>query len=480
MLCTAHLGLPVVPPWAAKSFMVVGAGVAGLTAALELALAGHTVKIYEASQRVGGRVETYREPELGWLSELGAMRLPLDVHPILNTYVRRRFRLPVGEFINDLPDYTIMMLNGRQGVTTAFAQRNPSCFGFGTTPAERHLTPGQLWAKAIEPILDIAATLGWDHVMDQYDEFSVYSYLFNQGISIPAINYIALVLNLESNLFTAIAESVRDAAIINDSVRFYHIVGGNDQLPHSLAAACLAVPGNRCSIFFNRTVAAVDISSDGITAPSAASSVKVVWYDSNDELMAHPPPKARARVAETYNQVILATTAAALRTMDLQPALAFVHKRTALRQLHYDCASKVVLNFAQQWWRQAPFHLTGGHSITDSAVRFVFYFNFNRTTPKDQPGSILASYTWSQDALLWQSLPDETAKRLALLGLIAREPPHPNPHRVTLHIGPCEALVPRSIRTRCVRLVYSDAGDQPQGHSDRIRRPCIWTRAFHR
>src|SRR3569623_1663897 len=42
-------------PGKGRSVVVLGAGVAGLTAALRLQKAGYTVTVYEASQRIGGR-----------------------------------------------------------------------------------------------------------------------------------------------------------------------------------------------------------------------------------------------------------------------------------------------------------------------------------------------------------------------------------------------------------------------------------------
>jgi monoamine oxidase len=57
-----------------KKIIVVGAGLAGLTAAFELTEAGHVVTVLEARMRPGGRVHTLREPFADDLyAEAGAM-----------------------------------------------------------------------------------------------------------------------------------------------------------------------------------------------------------------------------------------------------------------------------------------------------------------------------------------------------------------------------------------------------------------------
>ncbi|XP_053376963.1 putative L-amino-acid oxidase YobN [Mercenaria mercenaria] len=60
-----------------RHVIIVGAGMAGLSAAYELAQIGHKVTILEVQSRVGGRVKTIREGFTeGLHSEAGAMRLP--------------------------------------------------------------------------------------------------------------------------------------------------------------------------------------------------------------------------------------------------------------------------------------------------------------------------------------------------------------------------------------------------------------------
>jgi monoamine oxidase len=79
---------------------IIGAGMAGLVAAWLLQRAGFSVKVYEASQRVGGRVRTLREGfSSGLYAEAGAMRIP--DHHILTKYLCDLFKLELVEFPED-------------------------------------------------------------------------------------------------------------------------------------------------------------------------------------------------------------------------------------------------------------------------------------------------------------------------------------------------------------------------------------------
>src|SRR5438094_9535685 len=81
--------LPIITATVApKKILIIGAGMAGLSAGYELSQAGHDVTILEARMRPGGRVHTLREPFSGGLSaEAGAARLP-DTRELTLKYVK--------------------------------------------------------------------------------------------------------------------------------------------------------------------------------------------------------------------------------------------------------------------------------------------------------------------------------------------------------------------------------------------------------
>ena len=73
---------------APKKIIIIGAGMAGLSAGYELTQAGHDVTILEARNRPGGRVQTLREPfSDGLFAEAGAARIP-DNHDLTLKYVK--------------------------------------------------------------------------------------------------------------------------------------------------------------------------------------------------------------------------------------------------------------------------------------------------------------------------------------------------------------------------------------------------------
>jgi monoamine oxidase len=126
----ARQGLPPRegPP---KRVVIVGAEMARLVAAWELARAGHEPVVLEARARVGGRVHTLREPFTdGLYAEAGAMRIP-RTHDLTLAYCER-FGLRLSPFTMNNPR-AYVYLGGRRW-RLGEVQSNPACLLFTLTP----------------------------------------------------------------------------------------------------------------------------------------------------------------------------------------------------------------------------------------------------------------------------------------------------------------------------------------------------------
>jgi monoamine oxidase len=98
-----------------RRVVIVGAGLAGLTAALELREAGHDVTILEARTQPGGRVRTLRAPFADGLhAELGAARIP-DTHTFTLKYIRE-FGLELAPF-QPADGRSVMFPRGARGAS---------------------------------------------------------------------------------------------------------------------------------------------------------------------------------------------------------------------------------------------------------------------------------------------------------------------------------------------------------------------------
>src|SRR5690606_37856696 len=146
-----------------RHVVIVGAGIAGLTAGLLLKQAGHRVTILEAQNRLGGRIYTYHGFPGKMYGEFGAMRFPRQ-HRLGQHLIHERFQLKTAPF-GMVDEDTFIYLNHTALRRSLF---KPGEAGYILPEAELEMLPADLLRSAVQPLIDLMAEEdGWERLVAQ-------------------------------------------------------------------------------------------------------------------------------------------------------------------------------------------------------------------------------------------------------------------------------------------------------------------------
>ncbi|KAH8988376.1 flavin-containing amine oxidoreductase-domain containing protein [Lactarius akahatsu] len=387
------------------SIGIVGAGMAGLYAALLLRRAGHQVHIFEGADRIGGRVHThYFSEEENQYFEAGAMRIPHSpFQGILFDLIKhvQSFQLPSDKRVDLIP-YRItspgnfVYINRCRPDDLDASSVTPRSLGW-PLPADRKeefqdRSAGELMLEAVGPLLQKLEgnfVGGFNEICQEFDNFSFRFYL-NFVLRWPndVIDFVETVTS-QTNQFSLSVTEIMMEYIDFSTKEWSTIAHGMSRLP--LAMAHLV--GYR-NISLNSRVSGIRHESDGRVTVSVLS--------------------CKGAVEATFDRVIMAIPPPALRMIADRPAWS-EKKELAIRSIHFESLFKMGLRFKTRFWERVgeiPCH--GGQSTTDLPIRWIVYPS--NGIGEDGPGVLLV-YSWMTDADAWLPLTTEERKSLALANL---------------------------------------------------------------
>lgn len=310
-----------------KKVIVIGAGLAGLSAAYELQRAGHDVIILEAQLRVGGRVSTLRDFfSDGLYAELGATFVN-DVHDLTIKY-SKLFNLELVPANNKLP--SVYQLRGKRYVNKGVVD-----WKLNLSADERKLSLDDLWGKYFSPVVtemgDPSAADWSDSAFRKYNDITVAEFLRKRGASADAITLMMLGYDAD---FGDAYQMLRDAALHRNQKGEFSIKGGNDQLPKAFAAKLSDKILYGCPV--------VKIGYD-------AKQVRVTFLQSG------------AAQTIAADRLICAVPFTLLRRIEITPKFS-PEKQQAIEQMSYLSVSRVFLQSRKRFWINEG---TSGVAATD-------------------------------------------------------------------------------------------------------------------
>lgn len=333
---------------APKKIIIIGAGLAGLSAAYELTQSRHDVTVLEARTRPGGRVYTLREPFAdGLYNEAGAAYIP-DSHDWTMRYIEL-FDLPLDPIV---PSKLASIFYVRGNRIRSKPGENTE-WPLDLISEEKRLGLAGMRRKYVESVVKEvggAAALDWPpEGLKKYDRISFSEFLRKQGASPAAVALLRL------GYFDLVGDGVdsysalymlRNLAL-SDSEKEYTIRGGNDLLPRAFAA---------------RLADRIRYGAPVVRIEHDAQGVRVFYL------------QAGSHQRISADRLICTVPFSVLRQIEVSPKFS-VEKQRAVEQLPYNSYVRVFLQTRKRFWLDEGLE---GRAVTDFPPASIVDGSFNQ------------------------------------------------------------------------------------------------------
>jgi monoamine oxidase len=387
-----------------KSVVILGAGVAGMVAALELSRAGYTVQVLEYNPKAGGRAWTLRGgdsyTELGGATQTcefssgnyinpGPWRIPTDHGGIIH-YCKM---LGVG-----LEPFQQQNYNAYLHSTEAFGGKPQR---YKTIQADYHGHVSELLAKAVKAnaLSDAVTTEDAEILLESLRSWGALDnnmrYVRGQasagrrgwtkgpGGGLTAVPIPSDPLDLTTVLQSGMWRSIGGHMSNEHQHAIFQPVGGMDQIARGFERQV----GNL--VRMNSKVTAIKQDANGVT---------VDYLDTTNG--------AKLTAKADYCICTIPLSILSQIPMNVNPKMA-----AAIRALPYSPSVKIGLEFKRRFWEQDE-EIYGGITSTNLPIAQISYPSYGYGSPG--PGALLGAYSGGAFAYELTSLPPAERVKLAV------------------------------------------------------------------
>ena len=335
---------------APKKVIIIGAGLAGLSAGYELTQAGHDVTVLEARTRPGGRVHTIRDPFAeGLYADAGATRVPNHHHFTLK--YAELFGLTLDPFQPpDVP--SVYYVRGKRIQMTPGQKEE---WPYDLTAEERALGVNGMRQKYIRSMLSELGDVtdpSWPppETLRKYDQMNRSDFWRSRGASLEAVALMSLGGVDDRAETWSTLYMLRNQALNQKLARYYKIKGGTDLLPKAFA---------------DRLSGKIHFAAPVVRIEQHAQGIKAVF------------PRAGAYHTLTGDYLVCAVPFTVQKNIEIAPAFS-VEKQRAIEELPYLSASKIFLQSKKRFWVDEG---QSGFATTDLPIGQVWDLTYS------QPGT---------------------------------------------------------------------------------------------